>query len=1004
MENCIICNSNYKKSYKSDHINSIGHQKKLSQYYCKKCNLYMPLSDKSSHLNSDEHKNKTEQRRVWCEDCNRYISDKTRHFQSEIHLQNRQNRQQNNIQNTFGNGIEIIMNENTYIKLKVNPTENLEHNINDLISKNYFPRYKYQLSYLAKFSKIVNGEEEVFKRWIKSDLIYNHLQSGTQQDTHNTLMQNLDDEQLEGSGFQFQEIEEVILEIYKVRDIQESSYIELPGKYKNSQSIINIKNNDQYCFLWCILAHLFPVEDHKNRTSSYSMHTNKLILNGLEFPMKIKDIPKFENLNNLNVNAFELTGAVLTPILINKSYLQSQIDLLLFENHYCLITKLHCLLNKDSHMKWVCRRCLTAFSSEDILSQHIDRCQKQQPTNITISWKDHLKFEDYYMKVPVPIRVYADFECINQPTDDLKVLFKQIPIAVGFYVISPFGNKYSSHFGTDCTKWFVKEMLKSELEANKYFKTNLELQITPQEEESFKLAEECWLCEELLTEDKVRDHDHLTGKYRGAAHNICNINCKQMSSSFVPIVFHNFSGYDCHLIFQELLIQAFEKGYEPKLIPKSIENYVSIQKGCLRFLDSYRFLSSSLDKLVRRVRSLDSFPVMDEKGFKDKLLKKKLAYPYEYLNLDNFQEPLNLTKEDYWSTLTQSYPSDDDIKRTQELIDENKIKNGTELTMLYLKMDVLQLADVFENFLESSTREYKINPLYSYSLPGYTWKAGLKLTDIKLDFIKDKELLLLLENNIRGGISSVMGDRHVQSDENKQILYIDANNLYGWAMSQYLPPSEFEKLQLREEYILEQIVEDLRFIPDNNEFCYFIECDLEYPVEIKEKTKKFPFCPYQTKADPDLFSGYMNSVNQPNYKPTSKLMCDVTNKSKYMIHYRMFKFYLNQGMKVTKIHTIYRFKQSPWLGKYIDHNTQKRTKAKTNFEKNLYKLMNNAFFGKTMENVRDRTNLEFIDHSQIDQIIKRQSKLSFKGIVDHYSKFSVYKFDKEKQSLINQFI
>ena len=199
-----------------------------------------------------------------------------------------------------------------------------------------------------------------------------------------------------------------------------------------------------------------------------------------------------------------------------------------------------------------------------------------------------------------------------------------------------------------------------------------------------------------------------------------------------------------------------------------MENYVSVQRGCLRFLDSYRFLSSSLDKLVK---SLDNLPVMDENGFIDKLFKKKLAYPYEYLNLDNFREPLNLTKEEYWSTLTQSYPSDDDIKRTQELIDKNKIKNGRELTMLYLKMDVLQLADVFENFVESSTRVYKINPLYSYSLPDYTWKAGLKLTNIKLDFIKDKELLLLLDNNIRGGISSVMGDRHVQSDENKQTLY-----------------------------------------------------------------------------------------------------------------------------------------------------------------------------------------------------------------------------------------
>ena len=861
------------------------------------------------------------------------------------------------------------------------------------------------MSYLAKFSKIVNGEEEVFKRWIKSDLTYNN----TQQDTHNTLMQKLDDEQLEGSGFVFQEIEEGFLEVYKVNDIQASSYIELPGKYKDNKSIINIKNNDQYCFLWCILAQLYPVENHKDRISKYIIQLNKLNLKGLEFPMKVKDIPKFENLNNLNLNVFELTGNVLTPIHVNKNYLQPQIDLLLYQNHYCLITRLHCLINKDSHMKHVCRRCLTAFSSQPVLIDHMERFIKQPPTKISFSYKDHLKFEDHHMKISLPIGVYADFECINQPQKDPKVLFKQIPIAVGYYVISPFGRYYYSYFGTDCTKWFVNRMLTLEKIASKYFKTNLELQITPQEEESFQLAEECWLCEQPFTEGtelrKVRDHDHLTGKYRGAAHKICNIQSQQRSSSFVPIFFHNFSGYDCHLIFQELLIQAFEMGYEPKIIPKSMENYVSIQVGCLRFLDSYRFLSSSLDKLVK---SLDSFPIMDENGFKDNFFKKKLAYPYEYLNLDNFQEPLNVTKEDYLSTLTQSYPSDDDIKRTQELFDKNKIKNGRELTMLYLKMDVLQLTDVFENFVKSSTREYKINPLYSYSLPGYTWKAGLKLTNIKLDFIKDtaklpsgKELLLLLEKNIRGGISSVMGDRHVQSDENKQILYIDANNLYGWAMSQYLPTGEFEILPLNpcnytDNYNLEQLVEDLLQIPDDNEFGYFIECDLEYPVEIKEKTKNFPFCPYQTKADPNLFSGYMNNINQPNYKPTSKLMCDVTNKSKCMIHYWMFKFYLNQGMKVTKIQTIYMFTQSPWLGKYIDHYTQKRTVAKTNFEKDLYKLMNNAFFGKTMENVRDRTNLEFIDHSQIDQIIKRQSKLSFKGIVDHYSKFSVYKFEKEK--------
>ena len=272
-------------------------------------------------------------------------------------------------------------------------------------------------------------------------------------------------------------------------------------------------------------------------------------------------------------------------------------------------------------MKHVCRRCLTAFSSQPVLIDHIDRCQKQQPTKITFSWKDQLKFEDYHMKVPVPIRVYADFECINQPQNTSNVLFKQIPISVGYYKISPFGNIYSSYFETDCTKWLVKEMLNLELEANKYFETNLELEINQEEEEvQFQLAEECWLCEQPFTEGtEVRDHDHLTGKYRGAAHNICNINCKQRSSSFVPIFFHNFSGYDCHLIFEELLTEAYNQNYNPTIIPKSLKNYVSVQVGCLRFLDSYRFLSSSLDKLVR---SLNNFPIMKLEGMSDDLFKK----------------------------------------------------------------------------------------------------------------------------------------------------------------------------------------------------------------------------------------------------------------------------------------------------------------------------------------------------------------------------------------------
>ena len=249
-------------------------------------------------------------------------------------------------------------------------------------------------------------------------------------------------------------------------------------------------------------------------------------------------------------------------------------------------------------MKHVCRRCLTAFSSEPVLIDHMKRCINQQPTNITFSMKEHLKFEDHHVKLPLPIRVYADFECINQPQKNPKLLFKQIPIAVGYYIISPFGNKCNSYFGVDCSEgqqsctgrqqscisWFVNEMLTLEKIASNYFKTNLQLQITPQEEESFQLAEECWFCENPLDDTKVRDHDHLTGKYRGAAHNINNINVKQKSSNFVPIFFLNFSGYDCHLIFEELLTQAYNLKLAINITPKSLENFHmknSILKVCL---------------------------------------------------------------------------------------------------------------------------------------------------------------------------------------------------------------------------------------------------------------------------------------------------------------------------------------------------------------------------------------------------------------------------------------
>ena len=188
------------------------------------------------------------------------------------------------------------------------------------------------------------------------------------------------------------------------------------------------------------------------------------------------------------------------------------------------------------------------------------------------------------------------------------------------------------------------------------------------------------------------------------------------------------------------------------IIAKSSGNYISVKIGCLKFLNSYRFLDANLDKLST---TLKAFPSLDANGMEDDLFKQKLAYPYEKgKTIESFYQPLKLGREDYFSTLKQSYPDFEEIIRTQAII-KNKITNLKELTMLYLKNDVLLLTDISQNYIDTCKKAYGINPLYSYTSPSFTWKAGLKMTGVKLD---DK-LRLLLENNMRGGPSSCMGNR-----------------------------------------------------------------------------------------------------------------------------------------------------------------------------------------------------------------------------------------------------
>ena len=977
MEHCPTCNLQYKRNNKYNHELTNTHLAANNQYYCQQCKRIINLADKRFHLQSNEHKNS---KKMWyCEVCKKdiNINTKSSHIKSAAHIENEVISRINN---------NLTDKTYTSINSDFEKVYNLvERAIDDC--KKYFHRFKYKCVFVVKFNHTTHGTTNYFTITNNSKKQYEELNES------NELNHQIDEFEQGESGYIFDSIKKLTVKMFKYHDIRASSYCKIPKSFSNSKSIVNIQNNDNYCFLWSILAHKYKVDNHRERVSHYTNHFHELNQGDIQFPMKIKDIPTFERLNNLNINFFELSAndKSLSPKYVNKNYYDEQIDLLLYENHYCLITNLHNFCKNNEHYNHLCRRCLNTYDNQSKLEEHMLRCIEQKVCNISYMHPNQkTKFNDWYMKIDPPMWIAADFECMNIPINDndndndnendnngvTDKLFINKPIAIGYNIVKnpDYDNLnlekdgYIKYFGEDCVEWFVNGMLEIESYMKTYFKNELEINLDTIPENYDQTT--CWLCEKefkaknLKENPVVRDHCHLTGKFRGLAHINCNLNTRKAHTSFVPILFHNFSGYDCHLIFEKLVNMATKKNIklnDSDIIAESSENYVSVKIGCLKFLDSYRFLDASLDKLSL---TLSSFPSLDKNGMEDDLFKRKLAYPYEKgKNIESYYKPLKLGREDYFSTLKQSYPDFEEIIRTQAIIVKNRITNLKELTMLYLKNDVLLLTDIFQKYIDTCKKAYGINPLYSYSTPSFTWKAGLKMTGVTLDYMTDDKLRLLLEKNMRGGPSSCMGNRYVKRGERK-LVYEDMNNLYGWSMSQYLPTGDFREIK-----VTRSNLKTILRTPDNNEHGFLIECDLEYPNSIHKKTKYFPFLPEKKTIKVEDFSPYMTTNKPKKYKPTEKLIMDQTNKQRYFLHYRDLKFYIRHGIRILNVYTVYKFKQSPWLAKYIKYNTEQRSKAKTEFEKHFYKLMNNSFYGKTIENIRKRLNLDLIDKSDTHRIL-----------------------------------
>ena len=281
------------------------------------------------------------------------------------------------------------------------------------------------------------------------------------------------------------------------------------------------------------------------------------------------------------------------------------------------------------------------------------------------------------------------------------------------------------------------------------------------------------------------------------------------------------------------------------------------------------------------------------------------------------------------------------------------------------------LADVFEKFIDTSLKFYGLDPCHFFSSPGFNWDAMLKMTDVKLEKKSDIGKYLFIEKGLRGEISYIAkryakaNNKYINDYDPKKpstfITYLDMNNLYGWAMSEYLPYGEFEWLENIDEF-------DINSINEKSDTGYFLEVDLEYPDELHELHNDYPLAPEKLAVSSDMLSNYCKKIaNKYEIKvgDVKKLIPNLGNKTNYVVHYRNLQLYLSLGMKLTKIHRVLKFKQSDWMKKYIDFNTEKRMNATNDFEKDFFKLMINSVYGKAMENLQKRINVRSVNNAEV---------------------------------------
>ncbi|XP_031777427.1 uncharacterized protein LOC107981297 [Nasonia vitripennis] len=860
---------------------------------------------------------------------------------------------------------------------------------------------KINSDFIAEFSMQKNGEETTDIKYFTSESVTafmsTNLEEWFKDHIKEPILTQLEEFQEKDSGWTLTSIISLCINMKKYSPIKGSSFIPLPKFIEKKKACVNIRNNDNQCFKYAILSALHPSETNPNRVNQYRMYENELNFGDIEFPVKLKDVPKFEKLNDISVNVYMLkkynVKFEVSPCHITKEKKEKHVNLLLIQDfyideneennhdvggslpkyHYVWIKYLSRILSSQlskSHVKsYHCERCLQIFYCKERLQMHENYCKNINKCRINLpDFKNNiLKFEDYNKSEKVPFVIYADFECLLKPTENENAFQLHEAYSIGYYIKCSFDDSLSVYKSyrqknedeETPAKWFVRELKGISEKIDLLYKNPKPMRLTDLEELSFRGSTVCHICRKPIKNDElaVRDHCHLTGRFRGAAHNSCNLNYKD--SRFVPVIFHNLN-YDTHFILKEIATSTIMTG-RVSLIPHNKEKYISFTKfidDCdisFRFIDSWRFLPSSLEKLASY---LETVPIAVNEfktdGFTDEqinLLRRKGVFPYDFVDgLDKLMTTKLPEKNEFYNKLTDSHIIDEDYHHAVTVWNMFTIRTLGEYSDLYLKTDVLLLADVFESFRETSLKAYSLCPTHFYTTPGLTFSAALKMTKVELELLTDIDMLMFIEAGIRGGISQCcnryakannpyMGSSYDKNQKTKTLLYFDINNLYGWAMVQYLPVGKFKWIEY-------ETNSNFFNAPPDSDTGYFAEVDLEYPEEIHDDHQDLPFCAEH---------------RTPPGSKQKKLLTTLNDKKRYVIHYLALKQVLDNGLRLKKVHRILSFEQKPWLKPYVEFNTEKRKQAKNEFEKLFYKLLINAVYGKCIERERSRVDVRLVN-------------------------------------------